>query len=646
MASRRLLDTMGLPPGARSTDAWPDVDANVLKGEKKDAFQKRRKAVKLYMNTDRPITEIVLATSISKSEVVRFVKRCLKPGNGGGPIGFYALLDRVHLKKYSRRNLENGGGYAGLFDRLLAQYADLPKWIENQAFGIRTAGEGVAERNKASIDLHTAFTTKLRGLGVKENEYPFNSESQGYEALRRYVKRLEKDNFEKAAKRNYLDEGRHVTGSPKVRPGQRIYHPYEHTMADTHAVDTAFVVGVPMPDGLYKPVPIHRFGVMAIIDKASRCSLGWQPMLNRDARSEDLLAAVRNAIVPWRPRQLTIPDLEYPAGSGFPSGVVDGCAWRVWDLLSYDNAQAHLAANSQQALADELKCGLNDGESGLPESRAILERLFRTLESRIGHRVVSTTGSNPDDYRRRNPEKSAIKYDIVLDDLLQLMDVGFATYNITEHSAIGKIAPLDYLRMAMERGDLCRRIPEADRKDFSLHKVYYVKTVRGNLKRAVRPYVFIEGARYRNQVLAGAGQLIGKQMTCVVNSEDMRFADLFLESGKPIGRAVAQGSWGLVKHTLRQRKMVNSGPMRHLSVEHGVDPIAALNRELARRALSSTRAARAYAQSLLDSAVMNPGSITLDDDVTIKRRSEPRQPEPVSAESLESWVEVGDTVLH
>lgn len=652
MARRRLLDRLGIPPELRNTAGWPDIDLVVLPSGKQPRFRRLHDAVKLYMETDRPVKEIAAEAQIPTEELLRFVQRCLTPTNSGQCVGFPALLKYTRLKAYTRTKDSSNSGHSGLFAKLLSDHPELIKWIEDTALGQRTE-DAVPERNIALIDLHSQFLDKLSTLGISPHDYPFSVESRGYESLRQYVKGLEADKIDRAANAKYLRKGQHVTGASQNSKGFRLHRPYEFVMADTHAFDCSFVVGIPMPDGVYKPVPINRFGIMTVLDVPSRCVLGYQPMLNRDARGEDLLSAARNAVVPWRPRQLSIADLAYRNGAGFPSGVIPECAWRTWMKLSYDNAQAHLAPLVTKALISEIRCSLNDGIAGVPESRAILERFFRTLESRLGHRIVSTTGSNPSDPRRRAPERKAVRYDIRLDDLLQLIDVTIANYNATQHSAIGKIAPLEYIRLALDHGDLARTIPEAERTNFSLHKLYFEPTVRGDIKNGVRPYINYEGSRYRNSVLANAGRLIGLKIKAVANTEDLRFVDLYLPDGNPLGRTVAQGKWGLVKHTLRQRKMINAGPLRHLSLERGVDPVSALNRELATRATESVRAARAYAQSLLDSNTANTDSVDqaapITDPLGRMRGLRPEKPvrqNDALIDDTNTFMEFGDTVIH
>lgn len=55
----------------------------------------------------------------------------------------------------------------------------------------------------------------------------------------------------------------------------------------------------------------------------------------------DVLICLRNAVVAWTPKELTIEGLTNPNGIGFASEAVHATKWALWDEILFDNAKAH-----------------------------------------------------------------------------------------------------------------------------------------------------------------------------------------------------------------------------------------------------------------------------------------------------------------
>ena len=181
-----------------------------------------------------------------------------------------------------------------------------------------------------------------------------------------------------------------------------------------------------------------------------------------------------NSHYPW----LGVRKRGRPAIRGHPQ-----LEWVTFEELSYDNAKANLAGNVVNKIASVVGCAVNPGPVEFPECHAIIERLFETLEEATGHRVPSTTGSNPQDPRRTNPDAAAEKFEITLDHLYELMDLVIARYNATPHSGIGYKAPLELMaQFAADEHSLMNKIPEDKRNKLGLLNVEFKRTVRGNIK--------------------------------------------------------------------------------------------------------------------------------------------------------------------
>lgn len=601
--SRPLLDKLGVPLENRTTGHWMPIADDALSPEKRELLRRRCKAVKLYVETDRTLDAIRNDTDISDDELRRLVKRCFRLDADGEPNGFKALLPGFRLQEYTRHkpesiNDDKPGKHAGKFGALLAKHPELKKFIEKKALGKKTEF-GPPEKNASVATVHRQFLKKLRKLGIKSDQYPFNSKSKGYDALRRYINSLCDGHVSAFAKNRSMSRGRHVQGDPSTARRQITQRPYERVELDAHTEDCHLVVDIPTQQGVLIPVPMERLSLVAVVDRASRACLGYEIGFGRSYNSDDVDAALTNSIMPWQPRQLTIPDLAYASGAGLPSGVISECAWRLWNLTAMDNAWSHFSLNTKDQLVRKVRSAINYGEIETPAARDIVERFFGTLAPYM-HRLPSTTGSNSQDARRTDSEGNAVRYKVSFEDMLQVMDVIIANYNVTPHQGLpGQLSPFQYLRASLSQGDMPRHVFAEDRTEFSLSWMRVPLTVRGNLKKGKRPYVQFKNAIYTNPIIADTPSLIGEGIIGEINRRDARTMRIYLLSGESLGVAEAMGTWGLHPHTLRQRELLTKRHiMRHLALEAEdyTDPVDAWLKHLAVKAKESKKAAAQYAE--------------------------------------------------
>lgn len=87
--------------------------------------------------------------------------------------------------------------------------------------------------------------------------------------------------------------------------------------------------------------------------------------------------------------------------------------------------------------------------------------------------------------------------------------------------------------------------------------IHEIRTVRGNISTGKRPIINYEGAEYRNDTLAEDYSLVGLKLTFEIDTEDLRIIRAFLPDGSELGLLTARGKWGIIKHSLRQRKAIN-----------------------------------------------------------------------------------------
>lgn len=85
-------------------------------------------------------------------------------------------------------------------------------------------------------------------------------------------------------------------------------------------------------------------------------------------------------------------------------------------------------------------------KSASPRSNSLVERFMRTLEQYSLHQFPNTTGSNPSDPIRKNPEREAKRLKTGLDELELIVDMTIANYNAEPHTYFNGCSPIEYLR--------------------------------------------------------------------------------------------------------------------------------------------------------------------------------------------------------
>jgi hypothetical protein len=437
-------------------------------------------------------------------------------------------------------------------------------------------------------------------LGLTAGDYPLNQKYLGRGALWRHLQGLMNTRAAIAA-RCGEDAARKLGTDGAVSSEVRMLRPLEGVEFDGHRIDCIAAILVPSPHGGFEKRVIERFWILALEDIATRVILGHAISLRREYNQDDVLRCAKNAVTPWEPKTLTIPGLAYPARGSFPSDVFPDLKWAAWDMFKWDNAKAHLAKKTLGKLCTTIGCSPNPGPRADPNKRPFVERFFHTLEENGFSRLPSTTGGNPKDPRRRNPEKAALANGIFLDDLEQLIAVMIANYNWDPHSGIGYRPPLEHLEVLLQDKDtreMIRKLPEEKRNNLRLLDIEVTRVVRGNMKKGRRPYVEYEGVRYTSAILARSPELIGKRLRLIVNPENACTVLAFLPNGAELGILTAHGVWGRIPHTLEARKAINV--LRHRKLIYYTetdDPIQIHLTYLAAQALKSKSGAREYARA-------------------------------------------------
>ncbi|MCR4657823.1 MAG: Mu transposase C-terminal domain-containing protein [Lachnospiraceae bacterium] len=528
-------------------ETWADLPAEVVPEDKRASFVQRKSAVDMYID-GCTMSEITEATGIAHPNICRMVERCLRRDAAGDYYGYQALLK-------NNRTAPDEGRADGLFSRLLSQYPGLDDYIAGCWYGNK---KYTLEKNMNRKSLHSRFLRKCLELGVSDYEYPFNTKNQGYASLCRYIRELDRKHIAKAATRLDRDDMQKVLSTGYgARHAMNELHPFSTVQIDGHIIDLLYSVEIVNDDGTIDRIPATRAWLIAVIDTATRCVLGYSVTQEFNYSQYDVIEALQDAILPRERPAITIDGLSYPENGGYYQTAFPELRYALYGSVMLDNAKSHLAENTVEKIVDHLGCAVNFGSVATPEARGIVERFFGTIEQRGFHRLPATTGSGIRDPKRRMPGSAAVAYEITFDEIVQLLDVLIAEYNNTPHSGIAGLTPLECMRRRIFDGGMRPTIANDEEVGVveKLNRIAVRRIVRGG--KGKRAYINYECAEYRGAELSATNEYIGRPVTLIVDPRDVSEVEAYDVDGRYIGTLKARGEFGTRSHSLKTRKGAN-----------------------------------------------------------------------------------------
>ncbi|MBY0009652.1 hypothetical protein [Paenibacillus typhae] len=565
MSRTRIIENPHLLPEQTNPDLWPIVDELLLSKEEREIYTMRKNAVVLYFKGDE-LKNIQVQTGVHPKNLRRLVQRCISVSDDGLVWGFRALIPQKKVKSYQlslTSKKKNPSRKTGEFRLLLETFPTLQELIKDLFLGNHRR---TLEPAMKPHHIHKKFIEECRSLGIPLNQYPFNTDHLGFKALQRYLSKLSCLYFGKGKTRygqDAITKAKHTGEGEQNHPST--LHPYQKVQFDAHRIDGFFIIEVMTPEGDLVPVVLERFWILTLIDVATRAVLGYAISLNKEYSAIDVMHCFRNAVIPHEKVTIAIDGLKYNETGGFPSEVYpSSTAWAVWDVICFDNAKSHLANLVQDRLKHLIGCDINLGPVALPMRRGIIERFFKILEETGFHRLPNTTGSNPHDPRRTDPEEKALRYKMTFDHLKQLIDILISDYNGKPHGGIYHQTPLELLGKRLNAGLLPRQLEEELRKEVLFMQVTKSATIRGSLKSGKKPYIQYQGVEYRSDKLSQSAHLLNTELIIHMNVDDLRTIRTFLPDGSEFDYLTAVGKWSITPHSLQTRKAIHSLVRRRL----------------------------------------------------------------------------------
>lgn len=563
----------GLSPDWADYDNWPKVRSESVKKKHRPRFVELQTAVELYASGPVSLRAVEKATSVPRATVDYFVDKALELHEDGRIYGERALVRFEQRKAYEATG-DASGGLAGQFKRLLHEHPSLEDVV------LACVVEG-----KSPADTHQDFKDKLYELGYTNDDYPLDTDSQGEWSVNELRKRLRAEYFREAAlAEGGEDAARNADVSHPMRLPFRVERPYQRIELDAHVLKAIFTIDIEELDGTVRTVTLKRLYVVAAIDAYSKAVLGYHISMNAQPSIEDVVSCLAHVLDPMSEDHADIMGYLTGRGVGLPDRLIEGLRFRAFNELAMDNALAHTSPALHRNLIGVLCTTINLGKSKHPQGRSLIEGWFKLLRKFLADPLPSSTGSKPDDPKRRHPEKKAKRYKISLADLEVLIEAVIRGYNQEYPETTTGRSPLAKLEHWLTKSTgLVRRLRPIDRGLDFLYKRYYRATIAGSVSRGLRPYIQFQKAIYRNQQLSAMAPLIGKPVTLEVDIRDLRCIHAYLESGESIGILQAQGGWATTPHSLQTRQAINRHRNR-VRVRHGIgDFVRWFVEELAKR---------------------------------------------------------------
>ena len=617
---------------------WPKVDARALPDSQTEVYQARAAAIAAY-SLALPLRRIEADTGVHRVTLLRLIARAQRPHSDGRLWGYRALVPQAHVRAYERGMMprvlvHTKAGNAGAFSQLLMRHPSLARQLRAEVTGGKVKLEASGERGRLS-GLKAAigrFQKSCRELGLGIGDYPLNQHDKAVRSLARTLRAWIDDNFAAAARAS----GTRIKPASALRQSTRgVLDAFDTVEFDAHKLDLRLKVILERdPLGGEHSVEIERVWLLAVIDVATRCVLGWSLGLGRECNRFDAIETMKRAVVPSPTPELTLPGLRLMPSGGFVSQALPQTAFACWRQIRLDNARAHLATTSLDVLCDTLGCTADFGPAYEPDDRPFIERFFGTLTATLSRRLP---GALPPRKRqaqdqaiaRRRLKDPSLQMIVTSQELRELLEHTIWNYHGTPHSGLGGLTPLEMMRrhvLGIDRPPVRLRIlPTLLREQPQLLHDPVLCRVRGQIARGERPYITYMHVRYTSLQLAKRPGLVGQQLRVHADPQDLRQLVVSTSSGEILEPLLASGPWRNHAHSLwLRRAFFKAKRQRQLDFADGDDPIEAFLAHRRKEARRSKRAASDIARVQHERARPQSSSV----DLSAVMNGPPDAPEP------------------
>ncbi|MDP3611753.1 MAG: hypothetical protein Q8R98_07870, partial [Rubrivivax sp.] len=251
---------------------------------------------------------------VDRHTLRRLFARALRPHPDGRVWGWRALVPQTRVKSYERHSapkvlVHTKAGNAGSFSQLLARFPELEESLRRELTARRVTLEpgGELGRLKGVKAAAERFRQTCRTLGLTQRDYPLNQKDKAVRSLARTLRGWMDSDLPLAA---------HVAGA-RIKPSSALrslperaaLRAFDTVEFDAHKMDLRLKVVDVDPTGGEQVWEIERVWLLAIIDVATRCVLGWILSLARECNRTHVVETIQRALTPRKRPTLTLPGL-------------------------------------------------------------------------------------------------------------------------------------------------------------------------------------------------------------------------------------------------------------------------------------------------------------------------------------------------
>ncbi len=530
---------------------------------KQPKYHRIKAALEQYWKGMKP-REIKRLYGVSRQLLSYHEARFFSAHADGRINGFRAIATNAHVKPYERTvgssmdTIQDGFGAAGSFGQCLREHKNAQRAIDAEI----DKPPGQRFSHALSItDVHQAFLDALRAEGVPATAYPFCTKTMGYESLRQYA--LKKVRAKKKSSSRTAMFGHEALDGLDGRSGESTWvSPMlacDVACYDEQLLPAIGTVIVEHEEQTFM-LPMERMSLCLLVSMRPKCILAYHLSYRSRVSSADFLETFSNLLTPWRPWKFeAVPTLAYKPGAGFPHGVVPGFLDGLrLGLLRIDNDLTHYADAVLVYLKQLLGLNIEFGEVHRPITRAAVEQVFGELQRQLSQ-LPSTTGSGPGDRHVKNAAGNAVKWQITLAELRELVQVIVANFNVKSRTESYGAAPLEAVAREFAgrhaQGSAIPGYAQALSEGAPLPVGIRKVMIRGSEKKGEPPYIEMDHARYSNPILRDAWHLIGTPCIALLQ-KDHRIIKLVREDNTDLGTVQVTGHWSHSFHDQATRKEI------------------------------------------------------------------------------------------
>jgi putative transposase len=499
-----------VPLAYADSSLWPIPDISTLSQLEKAKFLAKKNAVEMYL-ADYSFKDIKARCKCTENEVRRLLRRCITSDGSGSIYGFRALLTGFRVKEYTRKSpvshfaSSDKGGCAGALSQLLEAHPDVAEELED-IFFLKAGAKQVQEARPSYAGVHRDFLKFLRKRGFSDYDWPFNTKHYGYTSIRNYCRELWERHAqygmrsragEEAARRRGIGEG-----LPPLIP---LLRAFSFTQLDFHKVDAASIIVFTNSYGEEIEVPVSRWHFGLLVEEKHKAVLGCYISLETTPSSDCVLETIESALIPESiessdPKCALVSD-----GKIVINQLIPELAFQGFSALKMDNAWSNIGTEVVNQIIDTVGCAVNFGPVKSWWRRPLVERIFGELTRHGLQRLPSTFGSGSNDTRKSNPNEKAIKFRILISDLISIIFAQIRRHNDSVSEGLLGSSPVSSLQNALARpasGFFVTRLPIREQENMRLMTHVEVCTVRGNIRKNIRPYFKVDRCVHSNALLS------------------------------------------------------------------------------------------------------------------------------------------------